>query len=181
MEFDEERFAPILGQIAGAVRSGAASAARTPGWRCDLSLPFGFFDRKEPDCIHIGRSPCRAAVGDELVKLYLNLDPLFPALDRLFNLLAMELEPFIIGVGEVRADLLPEGVVLIRRENRKDHCAHGDAPDDVRQTDNCPVLMITEAALHRAVSESISVWCDDDVTPLTREHLREEIVLRLRE
>ena len=44
------------------------------------------------------------------------------------------------------------------------------------------VFEVTEADLRRALEGAISLWCDDeDVPPLTREHLTEEIVRRLHE
>jgi hypothetical protein len=66
-------------------------------------LSRGFFNGEFEERISVGRCPCRAAESDELVKLNLNLDPGFAAPDRFIALLAMELEPFVIGVGQVRA------------------------------------------------------------------------------
>jgi len=40
---------------------------------------------------------------------------------------------------------------------------------------------ITETHLRRVLGEAISLWCDDDVTPLTRLHLTEEIFRKLHE
>jgi hypothetical protein len=116
-----------------------------------MLLPPGLFDREGKERFHIGCCPSRAAVGDELVILDFNLDREFAVPSGFVDLLVMELEPFIIGVGSVRADFCTErGVFLLRKdEERKDHLGLHHRDLSVCETDNC--LEITKAAIEAGI------------------------------
>jgi hypothetical protein len=117
----------ILFDIARAVRSAAWAASATPGWTMLLRLPAGLFDSEVQYRIFIGGCPCRATKLNELVVIDLNLTNDIPAHSGLFYLLARDLEPFIVGVGEVRAEIAPEGRIILRRDDweRDNECHYG--------------------------------------------------------
>lgn len=96
-----------------------ASTSPTAEMWCDsLTLPPGLFGQNIFERVEIVGCPVRASVPNELVRLNLNLfDDVSLAL-QVRSLLRRELEPFIIGVGEVIVEDTSEGIIVLRRNSR---------------------------------------------------------------
>jgi hypothetical protein len=102
----------ILHQIASAARSAAAFAADHPGWMQSIGIAAAFFDREVPEKLVIGRCFARRTKPNELVRVDLDFPIGFPSASEVRELLKMEIAPFIIGVGTVRVEDTPEGIVI---------------------------------------------------------------------
>ena len=107
----------ILHQIASAVRALAAVSITTPGWgRSILLLPEAGLLRDEiPQTLQVTSCPCRVTMPGELIRLdFQRPDRIAASYEDVRALLVQEIEPFIIGVGQVRARNTPEGIVILR-------------------------------------------------------------------
>jgi hypothetical protein len=97
-----DRWAGHLHKIANAARRAAMVAVPTPGWSELIVIAKGYL----------------ASEVSELARIHLNLDDSEQAA-RMFKLtLRKELEPFIIGVGQVTCRDCPEGIVIVLADNR---------------------------------------------------------------
>jgi len=100
----------VLHQIAREVRVAANCAL--PGWTQSIVFSGVLAKGELEQAVPIGNYPTRSAEANELVRINLNL------LDHIADpatvkfLLRMELEPFIIGVGKIRAVETSEGLVI---------------------------------------------------------------------
>jgi hypothetical protein len=105
-------------------------AATTPGWSRLVVLASGLLNGEIKQSFCVASHPMRRTEPLELVKVHLNADRVLAAPHPLAVLLRDELEPFIIGVGKVRADFTPEGIVVLSADDRDGKCrCHCDPPD----------------------------------------------------
>jgi hypothetical protein len=109
---------PELSKIASVLRTSARiGASLGVGNACLVSL--SLVDRlgEHGQGIEIGSAPCSAKEADELVRVYVNVDCLVSVESMLLAPLRRELEPFIIGVGEIATHNFEEGFVITRARN----------------------------------------------------------------
>jgi hypothetical protein len=103
----------ILHQIAGIARTGARGA--TAEWVTSISiLPTSYGGGKVPQTVECVICPDRSAVPNELVRLDLNIPDFIPSHSELKRILCLEIEPFIIGAGNVRVKETAKGIVVLR-------------------------------------------------------------------
>lgn len=108
-------------QVASAIRTAAAMAVQSFGWGRSLFFHAPFFGHGEgAENGEVWLLPYRTTVRHELVVADFDPDSGFPLSESFRQVVCKELLPFIIGVGEVRADLTPKGLVLTLAENRQD-------------------------------------------------------------
>ncbi len=123
----------IARKLADAVEIAAAAAS--PGWSTLLLLSRGCFDgevKKEPQ---IGLCPCRATEPHELVKIDFNLEEGFAPPEGFITAVLEAIDPFIVGVGEIRSYRFAKGIVLVRADDRDgENSSHGFAPSLVGTT-----------------------------------------------
>jgi hypothetical protein len=82
-----------------------------------------------PEAFQVGSNIMRLTIPGELVRIYFNIDHDFALLSALQSAVRMNLEPFIIGVGQVSVRETPEGVVIFRADNRKRDLVHNESPE----------------------------------------------------
>lgn len=142
----------IASEIADAARAAAVRAIGTP-WTRTLTLERGLFDREAAEDFRIGLLPLRSAVPNELVVIDFNLDEGIPAPLGLAELVCKELCPFIIGVGEVRAEITPKGIVLLTADDGEREDRHS-VPPSAEATIDAPLPAVSpEPSLPRTGSE----------------------------
>ena len=93
--------------------AAVTSPSKTFGskWCGSVAVARGFFDCKIPQRNDICYSPERSKIVSKLVRIDLNLTEGMHEAQMIRNLLRMELEPFIVGVGQVTAEDTPEGTL----------------------------------------------------------------------
>ena len=101
----------ILHRIAHQIRGAAMSAL--PDWIWTLTIPRGLSYDVIVEPFEISSVLARPCVRGELTRIDLNLPDNSSTLSVLQDLLAMELEPFIIGRGKVTVQKSPEGLIVI--------------------------------------------------------------------
>ena len=69
---------------------------------------------KDEQLIQCGSMPCRPQVPGELVRVHINMPDRSAVAVPMLLPLRKEIEPFIIGVGNVRTESVPEGIVVLR-------------------------------------------------------------------
>jgi hypothetical protein len=119
MSSDHPLVAP-LHRLASSIRSAAITGASDvfgSKWCESIGISPGFFDGEIPQGREICRMPMRREKPGELVRVDLNLQSGAELTGVVREFLRMELEPFIIGVGKVRADDAPEGLVIVTAED----------------------------------------------------------------
>lgn len=117
----------ILSQIADAVRCSARGA--TKEYASGLTVSPSVYEFGEgPKIVEIVICPCRPTMRGELVRLDLN--PLDGVTDhhQWHRLLILEIEPFIMGVGQVRGHETPEGIVIVKLDQWLDEGSHDIRP-----------------------------------------------------
>ncbi len=119
--------------IARAARSSAAVA--TKEWAELISVPRRYLSGEVFECFQVIGAPLRPTIPGELVRVHLNLSG-----DELSALmfkaaLRHELEPFIIGVGEVRVYDTSEGIIVLRRDLWDQILFSRDHDDSPRRND----------------------------------------------
>lgn len=117
-----------ISRLADLIRSDAWSAFdMPPEWGCSIFVPHSFLKSEVVESLNVGAGVSRRAIPSELVRV--NLDGIadIPFADIIRTLLRREIEPFIIGVGEVIVEDEPEGLV-IGLGNRRDKLSGHDAP-----------------------------------------------------
>jgi|ERR1035437_157959 hypothetical protein len=86
-------------------------------WAGLISIIIRESGSEDEQFIQCGSMPCRVQVPGELARVYINT-PDRSAIAAPFLLpLRKEIEPFIIGVGNVRTEDTPEGIVVIRNND----------------------------------------------------------------
>jgi hypothetical protein len=78
--------------------------------------------------VHAWPVPALAAPQNELVHVYFEADNLPADLESIVNVLRRELEPFVIGAGEVSVRPTDKGFVLLRSDDRLKLDGHDLAP-----------------------------------------------------
>jgi hypothetical protein len=117
-------------RLARTIRRVALTAS--PGWSALLLVPSRFFDHEHQEGFEIGLCPCQATEPLELVKIHFDREKGFSLPKEFIALVREVLGPFIVGVGEVRADRTPEGIVLVRTNDGDFvYISHGSAPRSV--------------------------------------------------
>lgn len=121
-----------LSKLADVIRACAWSAGDTPGWARSIAVPATLLLSEVVEPVKVGAGPCRANKPDELV--WVNIYGLadVPFADVIKRTLIREIEPFVIGVGEVAVDQTPEGLVVRRRDRGDEHRGHEVAPTPKR-------------------------------------------------
>jgi hypothetical protein len=122
-------FETLVGRIADVLRSKARLAARCGEGRHSwfLVLKAGGFHSEDPEAFAVASGPVLSAEAGELVGIDFDLNETIP-LTTVQLLLTMEIEPFIIGVGQVKVRHTPEGLVILRSEGRKSVLGHDVIP-----------------------------------------------------
>ncbi len=93
-----------------------AANCATTDWAYSVVPPSGLLDGEIEKRFPARSYPTRAAVPNELVRIDLDFVDVESDLSSLKFLLRMEIEPFIIGVGEVRTEETAKGVKVLRRD-----------------------------------------------------------------
>jgi hypothetical protein len=93
-------------------------AADTPGWMQSIGVAAAFFDCEVPEKLIIGRCFARRTKPNELVRVDLDFPVGFPSSSEVLKLLQMEIAPFIIGVGAVGVEDIPQGIVITGIDER---------------------------------------------------------------
>jgi hypothetical protein len=112
MSANPQRLTDIAGSLAGVARAAARARADTPKWASSVTLttPLEGDELQRPvECASV---PCRRVEGDELVWIDFDFDARIAAHDELVDLLTREIEPFIIGAGQVRVQSTEKGIVI---------------------------------------------------------------------
>ena len=109
--------ARVARRLADDIRIGAviaSSGAFAGKWSKSMTAFGGFFDGTIPETYNVCHSPSRPEKDGELVRV--NWNPLhLPArLQELSHIVCLEIEPFIVGVGYVIAEHIPEGGIVVR-------------------------------------------------------------------
>jgi hypothetical protein len=130
--FSDSTIAPVAAWLAATIRIGAvvASGEAFGGKWCESMTAFGgFFDGTIPESYSVCHCPSRVEIPGELVRINWNPKHLPARLLELSDLVRLEIEPFIIGVGNVVVENIPEGGVIVRRQDREEFggVKHGDA------------------------------------------------------
>jgi hypothetical protein len=112
-----QRVLDIAGGLANASRAAARAAIRTAnpklGALITLATPLLGDELQQP--IECASMPTRLTEPGELVRIHLNFAGGIASHDDLAHLLIREIEPFIIGVGQVKVRLAAQGTVIISR------------------------------------------------------------------
>lgn len=116
----DSTLARVARRLADDIRIAAlvATSNETNGEWCKSMTAFGgFFDGRVPESYNVCHSPSRPQITGELVRV--NWYPLYlPArLFELSDLVCLKIEPFIIGVGYVVAEKVPEGGIVVWRKD----------------------------------------------------------------
>lgn len=105
-----------LHQLASSIRAAGLIAVSQPfanRWCESIFVPQGFFDNESAQC-RVCFAPARIQEPGELVRIDFDLDDDMSDISQIATLLRMELEPFIIGVGQVRVEQLSEHCIIAR-------------------------------------------------------------------
>jgi hypothetical protein len=100
LEPSEVDFFRLASELAARIRSAAFVA--DDRWCSELFLPSGFFDKKSIERGLIPLSSCAVTEPGELARIDDHCLNGMPSRLLLRELLIREIEPFIIGIGEVR-------------------------------------------------------------------------------
>jgi hypothetical protein len=97
----------------------AASEEFSGEWCESITVPSVFFDGEISEvyktravCIY----PTSVKKSGELVRIDWHPSDISPGFVEISNLLRLELEPFIIGIGHILVDEFPEGGIIVRRD-----------------------------------------------------------------
>jgi hypothetical protein len=90
----------LASELAARVRSAAFVAEQK--WGSVIYLPLGFLDEKSIECGKVTLAPRAVTESGEVVRIDDHLLDGMPARLFLQEMLLREIEPFIIGIGEVR-------------------------------------------------------------------------------
>jgi hypothetical protein len=116
---EPDELAGPLHRLAASARVAAGTAASDVfggKWVASIGVARGFFDCEIPQANQICHMPMRAQKAGELVTIDFNLADDVPLALQVRAVLRMELEPFIIGVGNIAVEDTAEGLVIARRE-----------------------------------------------------------------
>jgi len=99
--------------------------ATTKSVLVSIALTAGFFEYEFGKRIAVSSQSARAQKPGELVRVHFNLPNGTPGAAAIRALLRMEREPFIVGVGQVRVEDAPEGIVIAGRDEWEVDRLHG--------------------------------------------------------
>jgi hypothetical protein len=126
-----------IGDAASTVRTAARIAASETFQRAGFceSLSFAALFKGEVfKGIKACSCPVRAKKPNELVRVDINLNDFGENTLMLRQLLSMELQPFIIGVGQIATEDTPEGFVVLRCDDGQIHGSCHGLPRDIDDT-----------------------------------------------
>lgn len=125
---DDAATVRLISGLAERLRS-AASVAEDK-WSSLISVPLGFFDAESIQCGKIALSPCAVTEPGEVVRLDDHVFDGMPFRLRLQQALTREIEPFIIGVGEVRMVRKDsfDGLIVLRTKVAEAGLDHVEVP-----------------------------------------------------
>lgn len=107
-------------QFARRVRIAAYSAVRTPKWGNSLLIGVSRLEVGEiVERVRSVLSPMRRGPLDELVRVRFDTANSDPVSDDLKSAICMELEPFIVGVGEIWTEQTLEGFKVFQGDKRQ--------------------------------------------------------------
>ena len=109
-----QRVEDIAKGLANTARASARAA--TPQWGRSITLVTPLLGGELSECVKCSSLPLRVTEVGELVRIHFNFSGCVADQDYLSHLLMREIEPFIIGVGQVKVGLTAEGVVVRRAE-----------------------------------------------------------------
>lgn len=113
-----------LQKLADLIRTAVWSAIDTPGWGNSVFVPHSFLVSEVIEDVKVGLGPCRPTISGELVRIKLDRLALVPFGDVIKRALIREIEPFIIGVGEISTKDTPEGFVICLGDCRDEPRRH---------------------------------------------------------
>lgn len=117
----------LLHQIAREARVAANCAI--PGWKHSIVFTDVLAASKLQQAVPIGSYPTRSTEPNELVQIDLDVFDGIADRSTLACQLRMELEPFIIGVGKIRAiDTCKELIILAADEGKRVSLGHDVTP-----------------------------------------------------
>jgi hypothetical protein len=109
----------MLHWVAREAQFGAWSAAIRPdaayGSLCLISISGKLLAGEVEEPFSVCRHPSRRTISGELVRIDFDEARVESCLSALTSILCRGLEPFIIGVGEIRARQTTNGLVILRR------------------------------------------------------------------
>jgi hypothetical protein len=109
----------LLNQIAREARFGAW-AATPPQWGWLISVSGTLFAREVEQPVAVVGYASRAAIPGELVRINLDFVNVEAYLAAFKSLLRKELEPFIIGVGEIRTRETANSLIILSGDTRQE-------------------------------------------------------------
>lgn len=123
----EQRAESLASQLASAIRTVASPTL--PGWASSLRVVGSFPGGEIIETVKCSLFPVRVTVPSELVRVDLNVPVGVPFGEEIRRLVQIELAPFIIGVGYVRVEDTPEGLVITRSDVRDIKVGHHRSPE----------------------------------------------------
>lgn len=118
-DIEEAKLLGILRQIASVARAAAAGSLAGSGWVSSIAiLPVSYSSSEIQQTLKCVICPCRATEPNELVRLDFNLPDVIPRRNEWQCLLRLEIEPFIMGVGQVRVRDTSKGIVIVGLDER---------------------------------------------------------------
>jgi hypothetical protein len=102
-------------QLSHVLRDAAWAAA--DGYATSVFVSHAFLVSKVPEALKVGAGPCVREEPGELVRLHIDGFERVPHQDELIVLLARDLEPFIMGVGEIVVHQTADGLKILFRDN----------------------------------------------------------------
>jgi hypothetical protein len=127
-------FKCLAAQIATAARNSARAVAgclERNGYDHLLVIARALLDREVLEASKCASAPFRLTEPGELVRVDLNINDSFPQAAEVRSP-RMELKPFIKGVGKVRVDKSPEGIVVFRaNDGQISRAVHRLTPESV--------------------------------------------------
>lgn len=113
----EKRINSVVSQIANGIRVTIRHRDEKITMAASFSFSLGEGDVLES--VKVGTCPCLATVPGELIRADIHEHNITTSPLPFRDLIRLELEPFIIGVGWVKVDYTPEGVVVFRSNIRE--------------------------------------------------------------
>jgi len=108
----QDRMNSIIAQMAAAIRTLSNSTTKDTA----ISLDFHYFIDENGDIekMDISASPCRPSIYKEILQAAFDKDKFSASDIPICDLIRMEIEPFIIGVGWITVEETPNGIRLMR-------------------------------------------------------------------
>lgn len=151
-----------LSRLADVIRTCIWSAVDTPGWGSSVAVPATLLLSEVIEPVQVGAGPYRFKEPGELARVNIYGLADVPHANILKRSLVRELEPFVIGVGEITIDDLPEGLIVRRRDGGGEHDSHEIIPSmsgraGAPETTIIPTSALLEAAGRLSLSLGVGV------------------------